>query len=126
MKIKWRTIFILLMCLHCFAFAEEKGKNNEPIIENKKKTKISFGMGQDKYQHLVASSFIVTGQMFVLQEFGDMSERRAVRFAVSSTAALGLSKEIYDYVSKKGVPSVRDLIADACGIGIGILIFSLK
>ncbi|KAA3661226.1 MAG: hypothetical protein DWQ10_05010 [Calditrichaeota bacterium] len=83
-------------------------------------------MGQDKYQHLVLSSFLVAGQMFVYREHAGLEQKKALQVSVATTAVLGVCKEVYDYTSKKGHPSLRDILADIAGIGVGIFLFSIK
>jgi uncharacterized protein YfiM (DUF2279 family) len=40
--------------------------------------------------------------------------------------SLGLLKEVYDKVSKKGTASFKDITADVAGIGFGIALLSLS
>ena len=72
----------------------------------------------DKYSHMTISAFLTAGQFFVLHEQMRVSERRALSIAVTTTAAIGIAKEIYDGVSGKGTPSFKDLIADCVGIAL--------
>lgn len=45
--------------------------------------------------------------------------------SVLITLFIGISKEVYDKVSKKGHAEIKDLIADLIGILIGFLIINL-
>ena len=82
--------------------------------------------GADKYSHFTVSAFLTAGQMFVLQDRTDIAEDRSLAIAVSSTALIGIAKEVYDGVSKKGTPSLKDLLADFVGIGVAVMIFKVK
>ena len=94
--------------------------------QEQKALRLSIHMGQDKYQHLTISAFLVAGQLYFLQEQDRISQQKAIRIAVSTTALLGIAKEGYDHFSQKGYPSLRDLLANAAGIGAAILLFSIK
>ncbi len=102
--------------------ADEK-KQTQPVS---KKLRLPFHMGQDKYQHLTLSAFLVAGQMFLLQEQGKFSQNRAMRVSIAATALLGIVKEGYDFTSKKGHASLRDMAANAVGICVGIILFSIN
>ena len=80
----------------------------------------------DKYSHVAASAFLVAGQMFAYKYALDMPDAQARNTAAVTTLLIGLGKEIYDKVSGKGTPSLRDVVADVVGIGFGVLIFSIS
>ena len=119
-------MFLLVSAFPVVATAAEKQteRNQKPVPQ--KELPKFLHMGQDKYQHLMLSSFLVAGQIFIYREQMGLEQKKSLQIAVSSTTALGICKEVYDYTSKKGHPSLRDILADIAGIGIGILLFSLK
>ena len=67
------------------------------------------------------SAFLVGGQFFALKEFAELQTAEARNAAVISTAVIGVAKEIYDHVSKKGQPSLKDIGADFLGVGLAVL-----
>ncbi|KAA3612286.1 MAG: DUF2279 domain-containing protein [Calditrichaeota bacterium] len=130
---KWRLLVTVLVIMSpIVSWASQQKVTSVPEAASKSDTtthgakQVSLRMGQDKYQHLVLSSFLVAGQMFVYQEQAGFEQKKAAQISVGTTMILGLTKEFYDFTSKKGHPSFRDLIANSIGIGIGILVFSLK
>ncbi len=81
-------------------------------------------IGKDKADHLLASAFLAGAQYYALRREFDWSHERSVNIAVSSTLVIGLGKEIYDHVSRKGTPSVKDLAADVLGIAVAATLLS--
>ncbi|MFQ5631695.1 MAG: VanZ family protein [bacterium] len=110
---------------------------NDLLASNKKIGRITAGdsskikisgkwHGADKYSHFTISAFLTAGQFFVLREQADFSKNCSLTIAVTSTALIGIAKEVYDSVSKKGTPSFKDLVADFLGIGLAIAVIQLK
>lgn len=81
-------------------------------------------LGKDKADHFMVSAFIAGTCYYWGRVDLRHSHTTAVIFSLSSTAGIGLAKEIYDGLSKRGTPSWKDLFADFLGIGVGILILS--
>lgn len=68
-------------------------------------------IGADKLKHIVVSAIIaVTLNLFL-----------PWLVAALITLSIGIGKEIYDKISKKGHPEWKDLLDDLIGILIGIL-----
>lgn len=65
----------------------------------------------DKYKHVVVSAIIAVALNLILPWW----------MAALITLAIGVGKEAYDKVSKKGCAEWKDLLADLVGILIGIL-----
>lgn len=80
-------------------------------------------LGFDKVQHFTFSFLFTLGQQYLIVNKIGATESQALPYSISSTAAIGLFKEIYD---KKRSPSrhfsKRDLVADALGIAVATLI----
>jgi hypothetical protein len=71
----------------------------------------------DKAQHLTFSFLWTLSTQYVLTDKVGWSDRAALPAAVGSGAAVGLSKELFDWrVGPTGRFSTRDLAADAVGI----------
>jgi Na+-translocating ferredoxin:NAD+ oxidoreductase RnfD subunit len=65
----------------------------------------------DKYKHIVVSAIICVALNLLLPWW----------VAALITLAIGIGKEVYDKVSKKGCAEWKDLLADLVGILIGVL-----
>lgn len=75
-------------------------------------SKLKNYFGYDSLLHIIASSIIMGVSNLFLP----------VWMAIAITAAIGIGKEIiYDKLLDKGTCDFKDIVADAIGIGIGIL-----
>lgn len=79
-------------------------------------------LGKDKFDHLLVSAGLVASQFYLLHQEFDWKTAKSRQFAVGSTLAIGLAKEIYDHASRRGTPSWKDLLADAVGIGVAFVL----
>jgi uncharacterized protein YfiM (DUF2279 family) len=101
----------------CIAQPENKIKN-QTLLKDK-------WLAKDKVDHFASSAFLTAfGYYWANVEF-DYSHHKATRFAFGFSFSAGTFKEIYDWKSKKGHPSYKDLIADILGIGFGLFILSI-
>jgi uncharacterized protein YfiM (DUF2279 family) len=75
---------------------------------------------EDKLQHLLAS-FAATGFAYGAVRATGIEHDGAVPLAVLAAAAAGAAKEIHDRGQSRAV-SVRDLVWDAAGITLGIIL----
>jgi hypothetical protein len=66
---------------------------------------------EDKLKHIVVSAIIMVALSLVLPKW----------IAAIITLSIGIGKEVYDKVSKKGCAEWKDLVADCIGILIGVL-----
>ena len=81
--------------------------------------------GKDKADHLCASAFLYGFGYYVAMKELDAHQLNAKKGAAAFSLSLGLVKELYDWKSQKGMFSVKDMIADVIGIGIGMVIISI-
>ena len=71
----------------------------------------------DKVQHLTFSFLWTLGTQYVVVNKGRISEHNALPLSISSSAAAGVSKELYDLrIGPSRYFSTKDLVADAVGI----------
>ena len=82
-------------------------------------------LGFDKAQHLAFSFLWTLGTQYVAVNKGHLSEAQALPLSIGTSAAVGVSKELYDL--RSGPPHVfsyRDLVADGVGIllAVGIIL----
>lgn len=77
--------------------------------------------GFDKVQHLSFSFLWTLGTQYVVVNKVRLSEAQALPISISTSAALGLSKEVYDlHRGPQGLFSYRDLVADSVGILLAV------
>jgi uncharacterized protein YfiM (DUF2279 family) len=77
-------------------------------------------LGKDKFDHALVSAGLAAAQFYALHQEFEMSDSRSRQIAAGSTLAIGIAKEIYDKVSRRGTPSWKDLLADLAGIALAI------
>ncbi|MCI0697806.1 hypothetical protein L0337_38135 [candidate division KSB1 bacterium] len=77
-------------------------------------------LGKDKLDHALASAGLAAAQFYVLHQEFEMSDSRSRQIAAGSTLVIGIAKEIYDKVSRRGTPSWKDLLADLAGAALAI------
>lgn len=81
-------------------------------------------INKDKADHMLASAFLVGAQYYIAHRELERSHEQSMSIAIGSTLVIGLGKEIYDHVSRKGTPSVKDMVADVLGIGVAAALLS--
>lgn len=81
--------------------------------------------GKDKIKHFLASAFITGFGYLIIHEPFDASENPSVYGGSALSFGVGLSKEMYDWKSKKGQASYRDLVADVFGIAFAVFILKV-
>lgn len=82
-------------------------------------------MGRDKVQHVVFSALWTLSTQYVLVNKADWTTGDALPASIASGAAIGITKEIYDASRILGTASIRDLVADAVGIGLAVIVIVL-
>lgn len=76
---------------------------------------------KDKAQHAIGSFFITGLALQSLQKMG-LSYHSSRLWAVSFSFSIGVGKEIRDSRQPRNRFSIPDLIADALGIGVAVLL----
>ena len=83
-------------------------------------------IAMDKAKHVGGSMLWTLSTQYVLVVKADWRSRDALPVSAISTATVGLAKEVYDrYAGPTRHFSSRDLVADALGIGLGVLVILL-
>lgn len=95
-----------------------------PILKLENRNGRDKWFGNDKADHLTVSALLVGFGYYAAREEFQMDELPARRGAVCFSLGFGIAKEIYDWKSKRGTPSFKDLLADLVGIGIGFLMIT--
>ena len=83
-------------------------------------------LGKDKADHLLASAFLTAGSFYFLKEEQKFSQGKSMNLSISFAFFLGIAKEIRDGSLKGRAASVKDVVADILGIGIGAFLFNLE
>lgn len=112
MKILLLTIFITVNI--CFTQSAEVDS-----LTAKHKT-----IGFDKIQHAAFSCLWTLGSPYVLVNKSDFDEHKALSYSVSSSALIGITKELNDLNRKDGFFSWGDIIANGVGIVIAVFIIT--
>jgi uncharacterized protein YfiM (DUF2279 family) len=77
-------------------------------------------LGKDKFDHALASAGLTAAQFYVLHQEFEVNDSRSRQIAAGSTLVIGIAKEIYDKVSRRGTPSWKDLFADFIGVALAV------
>lgn len=82
-------------------------------------------LGPDKAKHAVGSALWTLSTQYVIVNKAGWTERDGVPVSIASGVAIGVTKELYDASRSNGQASVRDLVADAVGVGVAVGIIAL-
>ena len=77
-------------------------------------------LGKDKFDHALVSAGLVASQFYILHQELEVSRGRSRQIAAGSALFIGIAKEIYDKVSRRGTPSWKDLLADLAGVALAV------
>jgi uncharacterized protein YfiM (DUF2279 family) len=80
----------------------------------------------DKAKHLIASMIATVFSYNLSKSNFNLSEDNSKFIGVSFSLSLGIAKEIRDSFKENNFFSYKDLIADLAGIGIGMILISIK
>ena len=79
-------------------------------------------LARDKAKHVAVSTLWTLSTQYVLVSKADWSEADALPASIASAAAVGVTKELYDASHPTGAVSGKDLVADAVGIALAVVI----
>jgi putative lipoprotein len=80
---------------------------------------------RDKYEHFAVSTFYSTGITIASHRHFNYGKDTSRVIGFSVTVSLGAAKELSDYKTPDGIPSLKDFVWDIAGTITGILIFGL-
>ncbi len=81
-------------------------------------------IGFDKIQHAAVSCLLTLSSQYVMVNKSGFDEEKALSYSVSSSALIGLAKELNDVQAKKQQFNWGDMIANGIGIAIAVLIIT--
>ncbi|NBC87337.1 MAG: hypothetical protein GVY25_14215 [Bacteroidetes bacterium] len=83
-------------------------------------------LGMDKAKHVGGSLLLTLSTQYVLVVKADWAEGDALPVSMATAAGIGVAKEVYDrYAGPTAFFSTRDLVADAVGIALGVVVVLL-
>ena len=129
MRIVIAAAFVFAGCLTAHAQAQPTPPRALPTPAQLRATVLYFGsetsatmtndrwLAYDKLAHFSVSFLWTLSSQYVLVSKTGLSEGTALPLSITSSAALGAAKELYDWHHQdRHNPSLRDLAADAAGI----------
>lgn len=81
-------------------------------------------LGKDKFDHAMVSAGLVAAQFYFFHTEQNWERQKSQQLAAASTLAIGIAKEIYDGLSRRGTASWKDLLADLAGIALAVAVFA--
>lgn len=119
-------ILLILTGLFCVSEPAKLFAQTKAAGDSTRSARVDPWHAADKYSHFTVSAMLTAGQFFVLHDRMEVSENRALTAAVASTVVIGIAKEVYDGVSGKGTPSLKDLVADVAGVALVAVLIRAK
>lgn len=113
MRILLLTIFITINI--CFAQSAETDS-----LTTKHHT-----IGFDKIKHAAVSCLLTLSTQYIMVNKSGFDENKALSYSVSSSALIGLTKELNDKQTRKIPFDWGDIIANGVGIAIAVFIITL-
>jgi uncharacterized protein YfiM (DUF2279 family) len=102
-------------------------KNNAINNNRYQSYRITFSdswFAKDKADHFLVSAFLTAGSYYFLTEEQQYSKKNAIRGSFGFAFSIGLTKEIRDGFLKGRAGSIKDIVANALGIGVTLLLYS--
>ena len=127
------VVIILLLCIStgwgkndCFAPLSKSPQIPKFELQSFRITVNDSWVGKDKADHFLTSAFLTAGSFYILREEQNMSYRKSINLSIGFAFSLGIAKEIRDGLSQGRAASIKDVVADILGIGIGLFLFNVK
>ena len=108
---KLNYIKILTIILSLFVAA--KGQSDS--------TKVKL-IGSDKVQHAAFSCLLTISGQYLLETKSEVKKENALMYSASSSAIIGLTKELNDMKARSTKFDWGDMIANLIGIGLAVTI----
>ena len=82
-------------------------------------------IGYDKIQHVAVSCLLTLSGQYVLETKSDLNQDNALIYSASSSAMIGLSKELNDMKTRVIPFDWGDMLANFVGISLAVAIIAL-
>ena len=109
-------VFVITIIIFSICFAQ----STELDSLNAKHHTICF----DKIQHAAVSCLLTLSSQYIMVNKSGFDEHKALSYSVSSSALIGLAKEVNDCQTKEKPFDWGDLIANGVGIAIAVFIIT--
>jgi len=97
------------------------GQTTEKDSTMVRQTIISY----DKFQHVAVSCLLTLSGQYVLENKIDINKDKAIYYSVSSSAIIGLTKELNDKRIRSLPLDWGDMIANLIGIGLAVIVMNI-
>ena len=118
MKIFYHQKAVIII-LFAFCIGYGQVSNSDSTSANQKI------IGYDKIQHTAVSLLLTLSSQYILEEKSNFNHNEAIVYSVSTSAIIGLTKELNDMNVRKKPFDWGDMIANLVGIGMAVLIVTL-
>jgi putative lipoprotein len=112
------------ICLVLLLVAGAAGSSRASEQNNTSRAQKDEWLSEDKLLHVLTSAYLVGFSYRAYHGEFDNPPHNSRVFAISVTAVAGLGKEVYDLRSPNQTPSWKDIVADAAGIALGVVLFT--
>ncbi|MDW7679632.1 MAG: hypothetical protein SCK70_03660 [bacterium] len=119
--------FFIITSAHVLAAQQFESKKVEPQkieLQPLKFTLSDSWFGRDKAHHFLTSAFLTTAGYYYCRDVAHWSNQKSQIGGLSFSISLGLLKEFRDGVKPGNAFSWKDLVADALGTAVGLLLVS--
>ena len=82
-------------------------------------------VGYDKIQHVAVSCLLTLSGQYVLESKSNLDQDNALMYSASSSAMIGLTKELNDMKTRTTQFDWGDMLANFVGIGLAVAIIVL-
>jgi uncharacterized protein YfiM (DUF2279 family) len=82
-------------------------------------------IGYDKFQHVAVSCLLTLSGQYVLEAKSEVNKNNALLYSTTSSAIIGLTKELTDMQKRAEPFDWGDLLANFAGIGLAVVIITL-
>ena len=111
-----KALIVTLIIIVGICIAQTAEANS---VETSRKT-----IGYDKIQHVAVSFLLTLSSQYVMENKSEMDDNKALSYSVSSTAMVGIIKELNDKHTRNIQFDWGDMIANGVGIAIAVLIIT--
>jgi len=116
---KYRHLGILIIILLFIANGLSQSSDSDST------TTVHCPIGYDKFQHVAVSCLLTLSGQYVFEDKSNFSQNKALNYSISSSAMIGITKELNDMQTRNKPFDWGDMIANFIGIGIAVLIITI-
>lgn len=110
-----RILIILLLCSVSLCQSSDSDST----------TTVHKPIGYDKFQHAAVSCLLTLSGQYIFEGKSNFSQTEALSYSISSSAIIGIAKELDDMQTRSKPFDWGDMIANFVGIGLAVLIITI-